>query len=216
MKTDADEIIDKIRNKPVRMTRKAWLKCKYFVEGINQEIYWWFLSEQKGVITDCILLNQEVSGAECELKEDAVAKWMEENLALMGKVVGWGHSHNNMGLFFSSTDEENIQGFTNSKSWISIVFHKPFDYLARVDIPTEFGKLPVEGLRIQLFEEEDDALKAECEALIKEKVVVKTYAKNDDWKTNWFYNKAKYCNYDKEDDKWEKASYLQDWIPNWG
>jgi hypothetical protein len=188
VKEKIDEFIKSQESGAVRWTEQAYLKSKYYVENNEDEVYWLYLGEEVDdviVLQDCVLIEQVVSSASCELDMKKLGDWMEANPELIPKVVGWGHSHNTMDKFFSTTDEDDIERATNSKRWVSIVFNKPFSYLARIDVPSAFGKLPVENIQIGWEVEDDDDLKKECVEEIKHKVKKEKWGGNKKYKNEF-------------------------------
>lgn len=66
-----------------------------WIAGLEGEI-----REKEIIITNIKLFEQEVQGAFCEFTNDG-----SEEMA-KSKCIGWIHSHNKMGVFFSGQDEE--------------------------------------------------------------------------------------------------------------
>ncbi len=79
------------------------------------------------------LLEQDSTDTATELDPDAVTRLL---LAVddPAKVRAWIHSHGDMQCFWSTTDEECIEGLANESFLVSIVVNKAGDYRCRVDL----------------------------------------------------------------------------------
>jgi len=132
--------------------------------------------DDKGVLTgffveDVFLVKQSSSSASTELDDSAVSATLVE-LDSKGVDIGlvklWWHSHGDLGVFWSTTDEECAAGLANSRYFISIVVNKKGDLKCRVDlydpIRVVLDDVPVETVM------PDFGLLEECTAEFKEKV----------------------------------------------
>jgi proteasome lid subunit RPN8/RPN11 len=94
------------------------------------------VDEQTILVKDIILLKQESSPSDTELDIDALSRYLTEEIQAdrdISDIKGWWHSHADMGVFWSTTDTENMDTF--GKEWlVSIVSNKKGEKLARVDI----------------------------------------------------------------------------------
>jgi hypothetical protein len=102
-------------------------------------------------VDDIILLKQTCSGATTDLDDDAMAlagfKMMEDGESLEEWNVWW-HSHANMNVFWSTTDDNTIQSHIGIQTHlVSIVTNKKEEFKARLDI---FPK-DVSGFNIPVF-----------------------------------------------------------------
>jgi len=100
------------------------------------------LRDDKGVLTgffveDVFLIKQTSGSASTELDDNAVSAMLVE-LDAKGVDIGlaklWWHSHGDLGVFWSSTDEECAAGLANSRYFVSIVVNKKGDIKCRVDL----------------------------------------------------------------------------------
>jgi hypothetical protein len=88
------------------------------------------------LVTDVYLFEQETSPASTSLGQEDVAKflthWVQKGLD-PAELKLWWHSHDQLDLFWSVTDEETIQMF--DVNWmVSIVGNKYNQYMARLDL----------------------------------------------------------------------------------
>jgi len=132
--------------------------------------------DDKGVLTglfveDVFLVKQSSSSASTELEDCAVSATLVE-LDSKGVDVGliklWWHSHGDLGVFWSTTDEECASGLANSRYFISIVVNKKGDLKCRVDlydpIRVVLDEVPIETVFPNF------GLLEKCTAEFKEKV----------------------------------------------
>lgn len=99
-------------------------------------------------INDVAVLKQYVSGGYAEHDTDALLDFMlEQGEDAPNWVCQW-HSHVNMGVFWSSQDEEAVAAMGDTAEWtISIVFNKKQDYKCRIDL---FKPIPVKEIDCKL------------------------------------------------------------------
>jgi len=119
------------------------LKMKYYIDSTNLEISGigksHFDEDNNIVIDDIIIYKQKCTGSTTKLDTDDVAKVQFEQLK-NGEDSGvwnvWWHSHANMSVFWSTTDEDNICAQANNSGlyMVSIVSNKKGDYKTRFDI----------------------------------------------------------------------------------
>ena len=103
------------------------------------------------LVEEFFLVAQEGSSASTEMDADALAETVA-GLCAHGRsdeasrLKCWAHSHPDMGLFWSRTDEETCRGLCSD--WlVSVVVDENCRALARVDVfqplPATFGNVPV-------------------------------------------------------------------------
>jgi hypothetical protein len=108
----------------VPIQRQALEKAFAYIEliprviGSHEECYGHLLAlehDPKGIVVDLTLApDQEVNSVHVGLNFDAVCKAGEEIKDTPYRIVGWWHSHQQMAVFFSSTDDTNIEDVLNS------------------------------------------------------------------------------------------------------
>lgn len=86
-------------------------------------------------ITDAFIVRQTCSASSTELDQEAVGQLLVE-LEREGKANQlklWWHSHGDLGVFWSQTDDANVRRMRTDDYLVSIVINKRWDILARVD-----------------------------------------------------------------------------------
>lgn len=131
------------------------------------------------VINEVYLIDQEAGGSDTEMDDQAIAKFMEELIEQGHDQMpqGWWHSHVNMSVFWSSTDENTINNdFVNDTFTVSLVVNKKRDMKATIMIyqPMPYGILPTPlriddpAITIKLDTPEiSEDLRAEVKAKVK-------------------------------------------------
>lgn len=128
------------------------------------------------VITDIYLLRQECSATTTELHPEDVSNFL---VSLIQQGVDpselklWWHSHADMSVFWSGTDEKTASQFGNG--WmLSVVGNKRGDYLCRYD-QWEPVDLMVNEIPLQIALPYDPALEDALAAEVEEKVAMKKW-----------------------------------------
>lgn len=108
---------------------------KYEISGMAKST----IDEDKNIIvTDVIIFKQECSAANTEIDDEAQAKFLNELMQKEERTEDWNiwwHSHCDMGVFWSTTDDATIKNHINGQSYlISLVVNKADDCKARLDI----------------------------------------------------------------------------------
>jgi hypothetical protein len=103
------------------------LSCNIEVSGMGQ-----VQPHADGVmVTKVHLLKQECSGSETTLDEDELAELYYEcedgKYKDYGELVWWWHSHVNMGVFWSGTDQSAIAQLSEDGRIYATVFNKKFE-----------------------------------------------------------------------------------------
>lgn len=144
------------------------------------------------VVTEVYLFKQVCTGTSTILDNDALDKFnfkrIKDNLPLPRL---WWHSHANMGVFWSSTDEECMRQLKNNDYSISIVFNHAHEELCRLiqwkPFPMVADNVPVEvdfAMR-----EVPTKIKEEVAKKVKEPTpIVYTYPKADVFTGHGSYN----------------------------
>lgn len=131
----------------------------------------------KYIVDEVHLLEQESSGADTELNPESISKLMTDMMKANqdpSKLKFWWHSHANMGVFWSGTDDTCAETLSREFAF-SLVVNKSGESLCRLDI---YNPIRITFNHIKLVEivEEDAELKTLCELEVKEKVKSPTYA----------------------------------------
>ena len=133
--------------------------------GLVEEVSGGFL------VTEVFLPEQECSSANTLISPESVAKLLielEEKGYDPQFLRFWAHSHGEMDVFWSNTDEDTMNLLANPDYVVAVVGNKRGERLARVDIyqplNVRFNEVPVE-IRLP-----DLGLKDICEQAFKEKV----------------------------------------------
>jgi len=184
----------------VKMTFKAYLKMRYYIEGCDSEISGLgkvreVLIEQENTVKefdyaddspadieneayleiyDVEILPQSVSQVHSSIDQDTLAKFLFNKLKQGRKVEDykvWWHSHNDMDSFFSAGDIDTIQNSTEFPYLISIVSNQEGDIKSRLDVFKPV-RLATE-IDIQIEDMEDDNLRKLCQKQIQQKIKTK-------------------------------------------
>ena len=127
----------------------ALIKMNEYVDQCSSEIAWLGIVDKSEYdikdkddiiipmveycISDVFLVGQEVTGVKAEIDETALVDMgtkliQSGQTELFNKIKLWGHSHVNMGVFASSTDDETFEEFyKNSDFFIRIIANKKDD-----------------------------------------------------------------------------------------
>ena len=86
------------------------------------------------LMQDPVILKQEISGAECDLDDDALAEYYGKALHKYGPGTRfvWWHSHHTMAAFWSGTDMKTIEGTPTADFSVSLVINLKGEYKLRV------------------------------------------------------------------------------------
>lgn len=130
----------------------------------------------KYIVDEVYLLEQESSGADTELNPEAISKLMTDMMKDNqdpSKLKFWWHSHANMGVFWSGTDDTCAETLSREFAF-SLVVNKSGESLCRLDI---YNPIRITFNHIKLVEivEEDKELQTLCELEVKEKVKTPSY-----------------------------------------
>ena len=129
-------------------------------------------------VVDVFILKQECSGASTELDQQDIARLLCE-LEREGKADQlklWWHSHADLQVFWSNTDDQNIERLRTADYVLSIVTNRSWDLLARIDwfSPVE---VTLDDLPVHILLQEADGLHDRCredvEKLVSEVHIVK-------------------------------------------
>jgi hypothetical protein len=168
----------------IYMSRQAFNKLKGFIDHCKLEISGVGIVEvmKNGDINiqDILLLDQECTSGTTDIDPEAL-------FALLGsiddpaKIKVWWHSHVDMAVFWSGTDEDTIKNFSQTGWFISIVGNKKGQFLCRLDMypsadqPLRIG---VDNCGFTVYEQHEPDVEHETyvRALIEQHVRPKSYA----------------------------------------
>ena len=161
-------------------------KMQHYVDIVSDEVGWLGTVEELEcgdyLIEDVFLFEQRVSGATTEITEDALADFaqevlqQEDGMEIMNKLRFWGHSHVNMATMPSGQDNDQMDTFASSGHdfFIRGIFNKKGE--VNFSIYDYAREVIFHHVDWQLYTEENDELRDEIEAEIKEKVSKISYA----------------------------------------
>lgn len=160
---------------------QARQKMEMYCDLSDGEIGWLaFVEKFDGVgflITDCVLLKQEVNGTTTEIDPMALIEfWNETAPEKQCKIKMWGHSHVNMSPTPSGQDDSQMEYFKDGNPWfIRLITNKKREY--HIDIfDYEHGlKVHLDQADLKDYNPAANELKAQIEEEIKAKVSKKTY-----------------------------------------
>jgi proteasome lid subunit RPN8/RPN11 len=142
------------------------------------------------VLNDILIPPQEAKSSEVDIDGNGQIELRKEYGDKCLKIIGHFHSHNTMGCFFSSTDEEMMKSYSENKSFCIFIVGSQGKHLVRLVLRNIINEIPYE-MKIENIEyevEADDTIQSEMEEEIKKKVKeskVKetiTYSNSDDTK----------------------------------
>jgi hypothetical protein len=137
------------------------------------------------VVNKVFLLEQQSSAADTELKPEAISKLMTDMMKAdedPGLLKFWWHSHADMGVFWSGTDDACAETLSREYAF-SLVVNKKGEKRCRLDLYNPF-RVTFDGVRVEELIPEDKVLQEECEKEVKEKVK----STHESWK-GWDFDK---------------------------
>lgn len=197
-KTDVTFVTAKEVELPkIYFTTDVLMKMKTYVDEHDKEISWLGVVEKEDntyTVTDVMLFKQKVSGVTTDISEESLTEFGTKLIAegktdLFNKIRLWGHSHVNMQVFASGTDNETFEQFyPHCDYFIRLIVNKRGDITVDfVDMPNnlKFENIPWEELKTseQVYIEElmaefnkdytkkFDEIKAKAKEEIKENII---------------------------------------------
>jgi len=166
----------------VVLTKEVHRKINTLTKLIDKEITGLGLVKMEGDVAkvyELFLLKQEVTGGSCEIDEVAICELVDKLIA-DGKnpedLKFWWHSHANMGVFWSNTDENTGLKFGGNSFFLSLVSNHKGEMKAKINV---YKPIPIilDDLSISVEEEEivDNTFVENLKIEITEKVSTKTY-----------------------------------------
>ena len=219
--------IGQVKAPIVYYTQEAWYTLSKYVELCSGEVGWLgtvdVLESGDYLIDKVYLLEQTVTGATTDIESDAVANLavsLEEQGIDSSRLRYWGHSHVNMQVSPSGTDEDQLQEYLDNgcNYFIRGIYNKKGD--AKVDVFDQDKGVVFQACQNKLqIDGFGDEWVAQIKAEIKDKVKAPVYnnykgkphykyGKSDTVKTSnaglrygdWYYNSVDY-----EDDNFTYA-----------
>ena len=160
---------------------EARSKMELYCDLSDGEIGWLaFVERFEGVgflITDCVLLKQEVHSTTTEIDPAALLDfWNDTPVDQQCKIKMWGHSHVNMAPNPSGQDDSQMEYFKDGNPWfIRLITNKKREY--HIDIyDYENGlKVHMDQADLKDYNPKASELRKSIEEEIKEKVKKKEY-----------------------------------------
>lgn len=110
------------------ITTNAYAKIKCVIQTAFDvmkhavESYWLLLGDQKRIVRDIIVPEQSISAAYVRVDAEKLLEILPEIHQRTDLcILGWGHSHGSMSVFFSGTDVQNQERVFNETSNYSIM-----------------------------------------------------------------------------------------------
>ena len=117
-------------------------KISWFVQNYEQEIGAFIegkITKEEIILEDILIPEQEADKGGIEIEGRNLVKLRKEYKDRCKKIIGEWHSHNDMGAFWSGTDEEFIKIFSERKSIsVYVVSSKNAGHLVRVEVRKPF------------------------------------------------------------------------------
>jgi hypothetical protein len=155
--------------------RNAWNKILAYTDNCDCEIGGMGQLTSNGVdffVEDVEIYKQRVTPGTVDLSAETLALWQVEKIkakqSLSRYTLFW-HSHAKMGVFFSQTDKDTINGSTEFPYLVSLVINHKHETTARLDIFKPV-RVYVEKLDVKIIEEVDANLIELCKQEIEDKV----------------------------------------------
>jgi hypothetical protein len=153
-------------------------KIFVYVDAVPGEISGLFTvkvsEDNQFIMTDVFLLDQEATSGGCELSVDGQTEFLaklaeEENYEAIEDLKGWWHSHANMGVFWSGTDETTQVKEYRPEYLVSLVVNKKREMKGRLTIYNPICiEMDLEPSIAWAEYAEKEALIAEVKAKVKE------------------------------------------------
>lgn len=129
------------------------------------------------VVSDVAIFDQAVSGAHSTIETKALAQFQADrvrNGESMKEWTLWWHSHADMGVFFSKTDTDTIEGSSEFPWLVSLVVNKKQQSEARIDVFSPVHMYM--ELKVEIIEVANEEIKKLCQKDIDDKVQKPQYS----------------------------------------
>jgi len=120
----------------IQVDALAWTKFMTWVELAKGEVSAFGIVEQRFnrlIVTDFVLLDQVCTSTETDIDPKALSQLMQD-VEDPSMLRCWAHSHADMKVFWSGTDEATIAGLSNDEWMLSLVVNKDHDAMMRLDV----------------------------------------------------------------------------------
>lgn len=160
---------------------EARSKMELYCDLSDGEIGWLaFVEKFEGVgflITDCVLLEQEVHSTTTEISPEGLLKfWNDTPIDKQCKIKMWGHSHVNMSTTPSGQDNDQMEYFKDGNPWfIRLITNKKREYHIDIYDYANGIKVHMDQADLKDYNPHANDLKKAIEEEIKEKVKKKEY-----------------------------------------
>ena len=187
---------------------QARQKMEMYCDLSEGEIGWLgFVEKYEGVgflITDCILLKQEVHATTTEIDPMALIEfWNQTPPEQQSKIKIWGHSHVNMSTTPSGQDDSQMEYFKDGNKWfIRLITNKKREYHIDVYDYENGLKVHMDQSDLKTYNPAEKELRDQIKAEINEKVSKKEYKSYTAPKKD-----------DKEDEEKNSTKKLLDSLP---
>ena len=162
-------------NISIAIKEKALKKIQNFIELAPGEISGLgTISKQYNhfIIEDVFLFKQQNTSASTTLDVEEITAMLVGKMQKnedVSNIKLWWHSHANMGVFWSGTDDSTINNFDNKEYLISLVSNKEGQILCRFDLYHPI-RLTIDDIKYTIIFDEENDLKEECKKEYDEKI----------------------------------------------
>ena len=159
----------------VILSKYAWDKLTAYVDNCPYEIGGLGKVTTDGenfYVSDVEIFTQKVTPAHVEMTADTLATFQVEKMRAKESLVDykfWWHSHAKMGVFWSGTDTDTMNGSTEFPWLVSLVTNHKHELKARIDIYTPVH-VHVDNVTVEVAHPINQTLIDECIADIAQKV----------------------------------------------
>lgn len=164
----------------IQITTNALEKIYSYAEGVDTEVAGLLLVDKKNgipLIKDALIFDQYASGADVELDINEVTKELmkihKKDKSQLEFVKGWWHSHVNMDVFWSGTDDDCFENLLSISPLVyGIVVNKHGDTLLRIDMKTDLGVIKFKDITLKTVISLDESCMKEAKLRVKEPNII--------------------------------------------
>lgn len=149
----------------ITFTHEAWKKINAYIKLTDEEISGLGISSinkagDEIIIRDVRIWEQECTAMTTEIIDnkhliDAVEEYKKEGVPMEDMNVWW-HSHVNMDVFWSNTDQETIDNWFNEKYLVAVVGNKKKEFKGQISLKKPF-KFNINNVDIEYEPEPEDS-----------------------------------------------------------